>query len=218
MTNNPPVVMVHGMGSNFEHNWRRHGWVDLLTEAGREVIGFDLPGHGASHPLDDGESAVGRLLDLCAAHGPVDVVAFSVGSVVSLSALTRRPELFRRAALLGLADRQLDTTQENMRKGAADLDSPAMQAVTVAAERAGNDVDAVLAWAQQAEKPPSFADLSHVQLPVLLVLGREDFLGPADRLVESLPDARLALLANTPHFATTSRHEAKDVVVDFLAR
>ena len=41
-----PVLLVHGFASSFERNWREPGWADLLHEAGREVIGFDLPGHG----------------------------------------------------------------------------------------------------------------------------------------------------------------------------
>ena len=217
MTGQAPVIMVHGMGSTFDHNWRRHGWVDVLAESGREVIGFELPGHGSAPPLEDGATAVDRLLEQCEPHREVDIVGFSVGSVLSLTALTRRPELFRRAALLGLADTQLQVTPEAMRAGAADLDSPVMHAVRVAAERAGNDVQTVLGWAQRPEAPPSFADLTRVALPVLLILGEQDFLGPADSLLASLPRARLITLPQTAHFATASRHEAKVAVADFLA-
>lgn len=216
MTDKAPVVMVHGMGSNFEHNWRRHGWADVLSEAGRDVVGFELPGHGGSPPLADEATAVGRLLELCESYGEVDLVGFSVGSVLSLTAVVRRPELFRRVALLGLADTQLQVSLESMREGAADLDSAVMRAVRVAAERAGNDVRSVLDWAQRSDAPPSFADLSRVTSPVLLVLGEQDFLGGADRLLESLPQARLVTLPDTDHFSTTSRHEAKVVVTDFL--
>ncbi len=40
------MLLVHGFASSFERNWREPGWVDLLAESGREVIGVDLPGHG----------------------------------------------------------------------------------------------------------------------------------------------------------------------------
>jgi pimeloyl-ACP methyl ester carboxylesterase len=43
----PPVLLIHGAGSSFEHNWRAPGWVDLLAEQGRDVVGVELPGHGA---------------------------------------------------------------------------------------------------------------------------------------------------------------------------
>lgn len=216
MVDKAPVVMVHGMGSNFEHNWRSHGWVDVLAEAGRDVVGFELPGHGSAPPLEASTTGVDRLLELCESYGEVDIVGFSIGSVLSLTAVVRRPDLFRRVALLGLADTQLRVSLESMREGAIDLDSPVMRTVRRAAERAGNDVRTVLDWAQQSDAPPSFADLARVTSPVLLVLGEQDFLGGADLLLESLPQARLVTLPDTDHFATTSRHEAKIVVADFL--
>ncbi|MEA2789945.1 MAG: hypothetical protein QOG73_2351, partial [Acetobacteraceae bacterium] len=30
-----PVVLINGMGSNFDSLWRRNGWVDKLQAAGR---------------------------------------------------------------------------------------------------------------------------------------------------------------------------------------
>lgn len=217
VTNEAPVVLVHGMGSNFEHNWRRHGWVDVLNDAGREVIGFDLPGHGTADPLaESDDSGVSRLVELCEKYGEVDIVGFSAGSVLSLTAVVRRPDLFRRVALLGLADTQLDITLESMRAGASDVTSPVMRTVLVAAERAGNNSSTVLDWAQRSDAPPAFADLGRVTSPVLLVLGAQDFLGDADRLLASLAQATLVILPDTDHFATTSRHEAKEVVANFL--
>ena len=46
-------MLVHGFASSFERNWREPGWSDLLSEAGRQVIGVDLLGHGlADKPHD----------------------------------------------------------------------------------------------------------------------------------------------------------------------
>lgn len=218
MTDNPTVILVHGMGSNFEHNWRRLGWVDALEASGHEVVGFDMPGHGGALPLAaSGDSGVARLLELCESYGEVDIVGFSAGSVLSLTAVVERPDLFRRVALLGLADTQLLVSLEAMREGAADPDSPVMSTVRAVAERAGNDVTTVLDWARRSDAPPSFADLARVTSPVLLVLGDRDFLGDPGTLLVSLPQARLVTLADTDHFSTTSRHEARVAVVDFLA-
>lgn len=218
MTDKPIVILVHGMGSNFEHNWRRLGWVDALLDAGREVAGFDLPGHGEAQPLVAlGDSGAARLIALCESYREVDVVGFSAGSVLTLTAVAQRPDLFRRVALLGLADTQLLATPEVVRAAAEDPDSPVLRAVGSIAERAGNDVTSVLEWVRRSDAPPSFADLSRVTAPVLLVLGEQDFLGEPTRLLQSLPDARLVRLADTDHFATTSRDEARMVVIDFLA-
>lgn len=212
-----PVVLVHGMGSSYERDWGRHGWVGMLEDEGLEALGFELPGHGASARLrDSNDSGVARLVEFCQAHGEVDIVGFSAGAVLSLTAVARRPELFRRVALLGLADTQLNVSVDDMRAAATDRESRVMRAVQAAAQRAGNDVTAVLDWVSRADAPPAFADLSRVASPVLLLLGEQDFLGEPDRILESLPRARLVKLPDTDHFTTTSRPEAKLLVLDFL--
>ncbi|MEQ6900377.1 alpha/beta fold hydrolase [Nocardioides sp. YIM 152588] len=212
-----PVVLVHGLGSTFEHNWRRHGWVDLLEAEGRRVVGFDMPGHGAAPLLGAGETGPGRLVDLCASIGPVDLVGFSAGSVLGLTATVERPDLFGRVALLGLADAQLQTTPESKAAGLSDPDAPIMRGIRLAAERAGNDVEAVLASALQTGPPPTFDSLARVRGPVLLVLGELDLVGRADRVLAALPQGRLVVLRETDHFSTTQRFEAKQAVLDFLA-
>ena len=59
-----PVVLVHGFASSFERNWREPGWVDLLEEEGRSVIGVDLLGHGqAAKPADPAAYAGYRLFE-----------------------------------------------------------------------------------------------------------------------------------------------------------
>jgi acetoin utilization protein AcuC len=56
-----------------------------------------------------------------------------------------------------------------------------------------------------------------VTLPVLVVIGDKDFAGPADRLVDGLPDARHVVLRNVEHFATPRSFGFFDAALDFLA-
>jgi hypothetical protein len=51
---------------------------------------------------------------------------------------------------------------------------------------------------------------------VLVVLGDKDFAGPADPLVDALPDARLVTLRNVDHFATPKDFGFIDAALDFL--
>ena len=44
----PPVLLLHGMATTAQRTWVETGWVELLSEAGREVLAPDLPGHGAA--------------------------------------------------------------------------------------------------------------------------------------------------------------------------
>jgi hypothetical protein len=48
------------------------------------------------------------------------------------------------------------------------------------------------------------------------VLGDNDFAGPADPLMEALPNATLVKLPRTDHFATTESFAAIDAVLEFL--
>ena len=76
-----PVVLVHGLGSSFAHNWGVSGWDDILQSEGFEAVGYELPGHGAAPEAVGGESeAVQRLLDLVSTREPVDAIGFSAGA------------------------------------------------------------------------------------------------------------------------------------------
>ena len=60
MSQDPPVLLVHGFASSAEHNWRHPGWLDLLADCGRETIAVDLPGHGTA-PKPAGPDDLARI-------------------------------------------------------------------------------------------------------------------------------------------------------------
>src|SRR5258708_21689919 len=108
-----PVVLVHGFASSFERNWREPGWVDLLHEEVRPVIGVDLLGHGqaakpsepaAYAPLE--ESIVAAL----PAAGQVDAVGFSLGAQLLLRVPSASPARFPRIVLAGVGANALATS------------------------------------------------------------------------------------------------------------
>ena len=52
--------------------------------------------------------------------------------------------------------------------------------------------------------------------PVLVVVGENDFVLPADRLVAALPDATLRTLRRTDHFATPESFDFIDAALEFI--
>jgi pimeloyl-ACP methyl ester carboxylesterase len=58
--------------------------------------------------------------------------------------------------------------------------------------------------------------LSAVTHPVLVCLGDRDFAGPADPLMEALPNARLKVLRGVDHFATPKDFGFIDAALAFL--
>ena len=51
---------------------------------------------------------------------------------------------------------------------------------------------------------------------MLVVLGDKDFAGPADPLVDALPNATLRTLRNVDHFATPKSFDFIDAGLEFL--
>lgn len=219
-----PVLLVHGFASSFERNWREPGWVDLLNEAGREVIGVDLLGHGnAPRPhapeayadLDRGVEAV------LPPEGTVDAIGFSLGAQMLLALAARRPERFGRLVLGGVGanvflSRDSDAVARAIETGEADPDDGLARAFTQFAAGSGNDPLALAACLRRPAQALKRATLASVRCPVLVVLGDRDFAGPPDPLVDALPVVRLVTLTGADHFGTPKDFRFIDAALDFL--
>lgn len=95
-------VLVHGTGTS-SRSWLR----TIAPLAMRfRVVAPDLPGFGAS-PRHRGPVSIERYADLLNAlvdhlgPGPMHLVGHSMGGLVSLTALLRRPERYERLVLIG---------------------------------------------------------------------------------------------------------------------
>jgi pimeloyl-ACP methyl ester carboxylesterase len=221
----PPVLLVHGFASSFQRNWQEPGWVDILADEGRAVIGVDFPGHGpADKPHDPAAYAHLEqvVLDVLPAHGQVDAVGFSMGAQQLLKAAASQPDRFRRVVVGGVGANLFRTADPEVVARAVEGDDGGEEipAVAVAlahfARSSDNDPHALAACLRRPEEPLTAEQLKAVQIPVLVVLGDRDFAGPADPLVEALPDARLVTLRGTDHFGTPKDFRFIEATIDFL--
>jgi len=217
-----PVLLVHGLASSFDLNWREPGWVDLLSDAGREVIGVDLLGHGkADKPHDpaayaDLEGYVAERLP----DGPVDAVGFSMGARLLLGVAIAQPERFRRIVTLGVGRNLFESSGSEVivdaiRAGDAP-ENPAAAYFARLADHPENDREALLACLGAPMRLLTAEDLSRVTAPTLVVIGERDFCGPGDPLAEALPNGRLLVLPRTDHFSTPKDFMAIDATLKFL--
>jgi pimeloyl-ACP methyl ester carboxylesterase len=230
----PPVLLVHGFASSFERNWREPGWADLLADAGRRVRGVDLLGHGtASKPHDplayaDLDAAIVEQLDDREA---VDAIGFSLGAGLLLGVAARRPQSFRRLVVAGVGanlfaghggdGRESSAAAEALARaietGQAGEGAPAAAGAFIRFARgAGNDPLALAACMRRPTTGLRPEALAAITFPVLVVLGDRDFAGPADPLLDALPDARLVTLPGADHFGTPKDFRFVDAALEFL--
>jgi pimeloyl-ACP methyl ester carboxylesterase len=219
-----PVLLVHGLASSFEHNWRATGWTDILVDEGRPVIEMDLPGHGdskADPATTPPAQAVLAAISGCG-YGQVDAVGFSAGARALLTAAAAAPHRFRRIAVLGVGNPVPEHAAGPARlsdalESPAEPDAPMTRVLWRLAGTAGNDRRAVAAYLRAGHPGASLADLAAITLPVLVVLGDQDFAAPADQLLAALPDARLMTIPGVDHFGTPLSYDAISAVTEFLA-
>lgn len=217
------LVLLHGFGSSFDHNWRQTGWVDILADFGVTVPAIDLPGHGSSSPLTDPadysnvDEEVRRALP---ADRPIAGVGFSAGAELLLRLAVAEPERFDRIVLLGLGDNAFESGDPaalvSALEGSEEPEDIRARTFRRLAGSAGNEPKALSAFLRRPRQTLTEADLSRVDFPILVVLGDRDSVGPGDRLMAALPSASLVTLAGVDHFATPSDFGAIDATIKFL--
>ena len=225
MADFPPVVLVHGLASSSDHGWRPSGWIDLLEEAGREVVAIDLPGHGTSHcsadPADYRDVAA-TLAAVFADRGPVDAVGFSVGAQLLLEIACRKLAAFGRLALLGVGPTMFRplTSAADLVSALDDTDSAnvAARMFRGLVSRAGNDLSAVTAFARRPVTRLTADDLDVVTCKVLVVTGERDPSGSPEELAAMFRNAEATgqTVDRADHFSLQANMRAMDAVLRFL--
>ncbi len=218
-----PVVLVHGFGTSFDLTWVHNGWVDLLADEGREVIGVDLLGHGSAPKPHDPEAYddLGqRVLDALP-DTPVDAIGFSMGAKTLLGLAAASPERFRSLVVAGVGAnlfRRGDhrPVVDAVRTG-EDGGDPHLRYFAGLGDLPGNDREALAAcMAAGAGGSLAPGDLAAITCPVLVVLGDQDFTKPADELLDALPDATYVELSRTDHAKTPKSFDFIDAALGFL--
>ena len=217
-----PVVLVHGLATSSARTWGDNGWLDLLADAGRTTVPIDLLGHGTADKPHD-PAAYSELEALVLAQmpaEPVDAIGFSLGARVLLTLATDHPERFSRLVLTGVGANLLRSEGSDIIvqaiAGEGDPTNPVAQYFGGLAQHPDVDREALVALLRSPRPVLTRERLARVDLPVLVVLGDQDFAGPGEPLVDLLPQAELVTLRNVDHFATPKHFGAIDAALDFL--
>lgn len=217
-----PVLLLHGFTGSVESTWAPTGIMELLSEAGREVIAWDLPGHGSAEKHHDSagyadmeQGLVDRLPD-----GIVDGVGFSMGARTLLCMASIAPEKFGKLVVAGVGrnlferdEEQAERIAKGVQGEAADDDVHAQTFARYASEP-GQDGRALAAFMRRRHYPLGSAQFERIIHPVRVVLGSEDFAGPADPLIDALSDPSYTELRGCDHFATPKNFGFIDAVLE----
>jgi pimeloyl-ACP methyl ester carboxylesterase len=220
MADSTPVVLVHGFASSSEHGWGPAGWVEMLREAGREVIAIDLPGHGtaprSTDPADYADAAA-TVAAAFADRGSVDAVGFSAGARILLEIAARGLASFERLAVMGIGPAVLDVREAvPFSIDNADPTDVRARLFRGLARSAGNDLEPLAAFAGRAVEPLTAVELAAITCEVLVVTGERDPAGDPEALAAMLPNATGVLVDRADHFSLQSNMHAMAVVLDFL--
>ncbi len=218
-----PVLLLHGFTTSAERTWREPGWIDLLKDAGREVIAPDLLGHGnAPKPHDPAAyDEVEKLIEDLLPDGPVDAVGYSAGARITLVLASRAPERFGRLVVGGVGktlfeprdgNKILDALQE---KDGTEDDMVGQHFKQMANEN-GNDPEALAAFIQRRHPALTKDDVARITNPTLVVIGDKDFAGPGEPLAEALPNGKLLTLPGVDHFGLPKAFAFVEKGLDFL--
>jgi len=220
-----PVVLLHGLATSAARTWGENGWIDLIKETGRPVLAIDLLGHGDADKPHDPE-AYEQLEALVAAQlpdQPVDIIGFSLGARTALALAIENPARFRKIVVAGVGANLFRDDEERragIARGVAGDPDPEDRTSAYFAQLAESpeiDRDALSALLRRKRALPVTEEgLAGVTNPVLVVLGDQDFAGPADPLLEALPNATFLRLRRADHFSTPKDFGFIDGALQFI--
>jgi pimeloyl-ACP methyl ester carboxylesterase len=222
-----PIVLVHGFASDYQLNWVGTRWQATLTGAGYRVVGLDCRGHGSSdkphdaaaYALEIMAADVRRLLD----HLEIETanyLGYSMGGKIGVQAMLDFPKRLGRVVLGGVgwggAFRAAPEIAKALRGGP--IDSPVAETFyNFAKARSTNDLEALAACILGPQPEPDTAALASITTPVLLVVGdQDDIVSDVDKLIESIPTARLVRIAGRNHMSAVPAGDFKKAALEFL--
>ena len=226
----PPVLLVHGLGSDAHINWTQAGWVRTLRPSGRALIAPDLRGHGRSgHPVDPARYTVDGMVDdlrtvLTAADvTEFDAIGYSLGArlLMTLAAQGSAP---RRLVIGGSAGQpqlqglDLDGIDVVVAGGPLPADPESARVARVATALPTSDHRALAALVRGLAMDPATGRPSPPPtMPTLVAVGDHDQLHDAARAwAARLPAATFLTIPGRTHVSAVPSGKFRAAAAEFL--
>lgn len=229
----PPILLIHGFGSNHAVNWQSTSWFATLTEAGRRIIAMDVRGHGASEKLYRSEDYRPSLMADDAASlldhlglGRADVMGYSMGGRIAAVLAIEHPAKARTLIIGGMGMGIVEGIGGEEEIVAA-LEAPSIEqaagqagiAYRKFAEQTSSDRRALAACIIGQRETIAAENLGKIRVPTLIAVGAKDKVaGSAHRLASLIPGAEVLEIPNRDHMLATGDKAYKTGVLAFLAK
>lgn len=229
----PPLLLIHGFASSIQINWVATGWVDTLTRAGYGVVAIDNRGHGQSEKLYDSElywahlmaDDAARLLDHLGI-GRAAVMGYSMGARISAYLSLRHKRKVACAVLGGMGINLISGLEDSdaiieglLAEKLEDLTHPSARQFRIFADHSKADRKALAACMVTSREPMPEAEVSRIDVPVLVAVGEDDDMAGSPQAVADLfPDAEAFIIPRRNHMLATGDPKFKAAALDFLAR
>ena len=232
-TDRPPVLLVHGLGSDAQTNWVQAGWIRGLRAAGRTAVSFDLRGHGASEAYRDPDRyrlglMVGDLEAVLQAvlpdGDPIDAIGYSLGARVLLESTTSDLPPIRRLVLGGSAGQpqlqhiDVDEVERAVLHGEAPSDAETTRIARTISALPGNDTIALTALVRGLNADPDTARRTpDPAVPTLLAVGTDDPLHDRARQWSAvLPSSEFISIPGRNHVSAVPSGVFRAAGIEFL--
>ena len=228
----PPILLIHGFGSNHAVNWQSTNWFDTLTKAGRHIIAMDVRGHGASKKLYRPEDYRPTLMATDAANllehlsiKSADVMGYSMGgriaAVLAIEHQNKVATLIIGGMGMGIVEGIGGEEEIVAALGAPSVEQAVGQtgiAYRKFAEQTSSDRRALAACIIGQREVVPAEKLRSIRAPTLIAVGTKDKVaGSAHRLAALIPGAEVLEIPNRDHMLATGDRTYKAGVLAFLA-
>lgn len=227
-----PIVLVHGFASTHAANWINPGWVAYLLDMGRQVVMYDLRGHGQSALLYDPEAYrlpqlaqdLKNLIEHLGLKRP-DVMGYSLGAMIALRLGVDAPDVPGSLIGAGIGEKLyqppehigpvVDALLTDDPSSTIDL---AAKAFRIFADQNNQDRRALATCFQRAREPFTPDVLAQITCPVLIVAGEKDVLaGDPYALASSIPLGEAALIPRRDHMRAVGDKAFFEIVRNYLS-